>query len=112
MNYQEMSDEQINHMVAIARGTKIKECNGLALHQVSGDDFCANFCNSWADAGPIIQENRISIEADGEVPCSLGSHDGHQWWCASSNCITFQCNYQRNPLRAAMVVFLMMKGGE
>lgn len=96
MNYQEMSDEQINDAVAVARGYKITEINGWAMHQVSGDDLCTDFCNSWADAGPVIHKNAIGISPSADV------------WHAYGPDEDFVHSHQ-NPLRAAMIVFLMMK---
>ena len=120
MNYQEMSDFEINCRVHFADCSNLRYEKGIFKYtEKSGRDGSIgkylyktrnpDYCNSWADAGPIIHENRICIVADGEEPCSLGTHGGHQWWCASSDCRTFQCNYQSNPLRAAMITFLMMQ---
>ena len=118
MNYEEMSDFEINKAVAIALGHKCYYENGSFTNGLMGSSVVVkgngtigsvNFVSSWADAGTIIKDNRISIFADGEEPCFLGSHGGHQWWNASSDDRKHQCNYQSNPLRAAMVVFLMMK---
>ena len=109
MNYSDMSDFEINCAVSKALGF---DRPALLKAVLSGEYFEGEKfdpCNSWADAGPIIQENRICIFADGEEPCSLGSHGGHQWWNAGSDCRAIQWNYQSNPLRAAMIVFLMMK---
>ena len=66
-----------------------------------------DYCNSWSDAGPIIQENKIAIVPDGtEWVASTDTYfvDGAEW------CIDGLWN--DNPLRAAMIVFLMMKDEE
>ena len=74
-----------------------------------------DYCNNPADAYPIIVQSGISL-----IKCTVGSG------CWSAEIITdideaddnlFQCqssfDYQdANPLRAAMIVFLMMKEGE
>lgn len=74
-----------------------------------------NPCNNPADAWPIIVQSGISL-----IKCTVGSG------CWSAEIITdideetdnlFQCqssfDYQdANPLRAAMIVFLMMKESE
>lgn len=99
MNYQEMSDHEISCEV----GRKISFADYILAKNKQ-----VNYCNSWADAGPIIQENGIAI---------LPFRDGI--WTASSD-VDFLDGVEwnisgiddKNPLRAAMVVFLMMKGGE
>ena len=64
-----------------------------------------NFCAEPQDSWPIIADNMISIEFDVETNC-----DKPAAWCnASSPCgkeILHQ-NYKK-PLRAAMIVYLMM----
>lgn len=67
-----------------------------------------DYCNNPADAWPIIQENRIMLNpycADElwkcEIPCN---DDGFMK--------TLAVAYDKNPLRAAMIVFLMMQEGE
>lgn len=66
---------------------------------------CFNPCNSWADAGPIIDENNITIVNDNPgrryaVNSLSGYNDG------ASNC---KMAAGENGLRAAMIVFLMMQ---
>ncbi|KMV68210.1 hypothetical protein AI29_10015, partial [bacteria symbiont BFo2 of Frankliniella occidentalis] len=112
MNYQEMSDSQINLEVAKALGLDVsmmlsllnaRECpiGGRAEQWVKNNKTGGSFdpCNSWADAGPIIQENRISLFA---------SDDEGKWMAQFINYKTVHMD--KNPLRAAMIVFLMMKG--
>lgn len=60
---------------------------------------CADYCNNPADAWPIIVANRIGI-----LPASNGDKWAahyQEWRVAVAD---------KNPLRAAMIVFLMMKG--
>lgn len=66
-----------------------------------------DYCNNPADAWQIISDSRISIYFDKTIP----EHDGEfkQWCCAISPCQNYQAQYQSNPLRAAMIVFLMMQ---
>lgn len=92
MNYQEMSNEQIECAVSDALGIP------------RGDTWCSD----WAETGAIIQEYLISITprcANGEWKASiyLGREDIFDEYASS---------WDKNPLRAAMIVFLMMKGGE
>lgn len=96
MNYAEMSDIQINAMVSnalygeVSRGHQMELANGVV-----------DYCNNPADAWPIIEEKFISIEA---------CYEKETWRANFAGCYSHEC---RNPLRAAMVVFLMMmKDGE
>lgn len=64
-------------------------------------------CNNPADAWPIISSNKINIEFEGDVI------DGkEEWWSIASWGRTAEeqqfCT-DDNPLRAAMIVFLMMQ---
>lgn len=115
MNYQEMTDFEINKAVAVS----LKESGVISkiLTPVSGiPEYSAvqcihtkygwmwfDPCESWADAGPIIQENGISITPYGSDAVFWEAED--KYGSGKSDC-------DNNPLRAAMVVFLMMKGGE
>lgn len=76
MDYSELSDFEINCLVAITIEPRLgyadddlvtEKENGAAnfrLCNAIGDDLDAgtyNYCNSWADIGPIIEEYRIGI---------------------------------------------------
>lgn len=111
MNYAEMTDFQINKAVAIAQGYAEEDCDfgwtgrpdvGVEWNEEAGyPSKSFNYCNSWADAGPIIEKNRISLEFDG---------DDVAQWCHAISCDGLhRVEYQSNPLRAAMIVFLMMQ---
>jgi len=86
MNYQEMSDEQIEFAVSDALGIP------------RGDKWCSD----WAVSGPIISRKEISIIFHWN---DAGIHGAVP---------KFPARYYEdsNPLRAAMIVFLMMEGGE
>lgn len=117
MNYAEMSDFEINKAVAIALGHKCYYGDGSFTNGLMGSSVvvkgngvigAVNFCNSWADAGPIIEQNKISL-----------AFDGVEWWADDK--AKFICDdyvwkvdgeASRNPIRAAMIVFLMMQGDE
>ncbi len=111
MNYSEMKDHEINAAVGEAIGW-----NAKFIHQDDSVTFRddlgrlrgrKNYCNSWADAGPIIFNHGISIMKD----------SGLHLWCATSSAYWADgCEWQMgpevmdsNPLRAAMIVFLMMQ---
>ena len=106
-DYASMSDYEIAEKIGKAIG----------LVSVAGDLYIKNGvwarfdpCNNPADAWPIINASRISIMFDGTDPQYEGEH--HEWCDAISSCQKFGIQHQSNPLRAAMIVFLMMKDGE
>ncbi|WP_423957914.1 phage protein NinX family protein [Citrobacter freundii] len=118
MDYSKQSDFGINNLVAIALGAKVTESyevgdsRAAVYYELDEEEFCVRRgygdincqfdpCNNPADAWPIIVERKINIE-------------WHEWknseWkpYALNNASTKSC-YDNNPLRAAMVVFLMMQ---
>lgn len=122
MNYEEMSDFEINCEVAKALGLEdlmffsdeASYCPGPVWNTKSGiteegikiskgNPF--DPCNSWAVAGPVIQVNEISLSskcANGEWKASIfiGRNDIFDNYASCWN---------ENPLRAAMIAFLMMQ---
>lgn len=66
----------------------------------NGNKF--NPCNNPADAWPIIAENKISIYAMSDV-------DTRGKWGAEAFYPNEAYHFNDNPLRAAMIVFLMMQ---
>lgn len=117
MNYQEMSGYEIN-----TRLHNVIECDNRYDIKVDGyrvtwtdrvtgeesvtlrkryDKSFKDYIGSWGNAGPIIEENRITFT-------SLLDFSA---WDAISPFAGLEFR-DSNPLRAAMVVFLMMKGGE
>lgn len=103
-DYSQMSDFEINKAVAfhIGLATVIFAENG---------DFAP--CSNPADSWPIIIENKIAIIPD--------SADGE--WVAFNEFTLYEGDWMfasdperhvngSNPLRAAMIVFLMMKDAE
>lgn len=107
-NYSEMSDFEINKAVAIAEGYPPEDCDygwtgkpdvGVEWSEKTGYPTKSfNYCNSWADAGPIIEKSRISLR---------NRIDGN-WMAENEWGISFRALHD-NPLRAAMIVFLMMR---
>lgn len=84
MNYSEMLDCEINAWV--------NECsrNGKA-----------DYCNSWAAAGPIIQAGGISIHCyKKSLPVAYPSGEG---------LVSDKLVKHENVLRAAMITYLMMQ---
>lgn len=109
MNYEEMSDFEINAAVAERLGVdfEVHESCIYARVKLGGDNVVSvsgivDYCNNWADAGPVIEENNIWIQPD-----MIG--DG-LWHCYDRE-DEFHSKHA-NPLRAAMIVFLMVKDAE
>lgn len=128
MNYDEMSDFEINRAVAnIAANCHAVRMIGDStifnyVELANGVEF--NPCNYHSDAWPIILENNIALipvkiiggpyrhmacsDVDFNVICM--SPDGND-----SGAIIFDSkndSYHKNPFRAAMVVYLKMKAAE
>ncbi len=122
MDYSKLSDKEINGLVmdAISDGNQAhRGVNGSAielLHQINTVEFgehvereevYAKFdpCNNPADAWPIIVDKQISLIsrcANGEwkAQLHLGKDDIFDSYASC---------WDNNPLRAAMIVFLMMQ---
>lgn len=115
MNYSELSDFEINMAVAHLLGATVETSSNLTacfkpdfeVSVLSPGGPVSKFdpCNSWSDAGPIIQKNNISILIDDTTK---------KWSSASVQDFTNVSAYKfgnchENPLRAAMIVFLMMQ---
>ena len=105
MNYEEMSDLQINLLVANAIGVDATENSGVVYGAVKhdGDNVVSvigvvDYCNNPSDAWPIIVANRINVYAS----------DGPYFMPWMAGCSGFMVS-NKNPLRAAMIVFLMMQ---
>lgn len=100
MDYSQLSDFEINQRVSNAIPGRFI----FYPDYVWDSEWEKTFdpCNKAADAWPIIVDNRISISAQAE-------YEGDQWvaYCVDSNNDIDETHI--NPLRAAMVVFLMMQ---
>lgn len=106
--FESMSDFEINNAVAIALGSKKSEvhCNASIIkgveNHVETDFGSRDYCNNPAHMWPIIVDNRIALIpfyndwiAKRVDDCEIACHE-------------FQF-MDRNPLRAAAIVFLMMQ---
>lgn len=115
MDYSKMSDFEVNSAVfeALHGGApdyKEGDSGAMVLISYEGDIVdgdavevevergAFNPCNSPADAWPIIQENLLRV-----VPVSFL---GKVSWVVSRD---IHSNHDTNPLRAAMITFLMMQ---
>ena len=109
MNYNELTDFEINKLVAVKQGLNLTEGQYYAptigfLEKGKGFNR-VDYCNNPSDAWPIILENRIRISPNPTT----------EIWTAENDIIlgSFEnggLNFveHKNPLRAAMIVYLMM----
>ena len=101
-NYEAMSDEDLNFEVA----RHSFDAGWLDRHY-GKEGMVPDYCNDWADAGPIIVESKIGIET------TATSNEWMARTCSTNiSNMMFRCHKDKNPLRAAMIVFLMMKDGK
>lgn len=111
-DYSKMSDFEINKMVCDVFWpyfNKSSECKNKTFPQKSSVVYMENgygglsrdYCNNPADAWPIIVGNKINIRFGAEgMSCEAQFMQyGHE---------SIE-QYHANPLRAAMIVFLMMR---
>ncbi|NCH18355.1 phage protein NinX family protein [Cronobacter sakazakii] len=86
MEYSKLSDDEINNMVG----------------RVVSQRFRTDYCNDPGAAWPIITANKISIYAMSEA-------DKRGRWGAEASHPDDSYHFNDNPLRAAMITFLMMQ---
>ncbi len=108
-NYEDMSDFEINKRVfkAIVGAKPLDyphNADGRSVgNEENGNYRWYDYCNNPADAEPIIIENRI-----GTIPAS----DNGLWKAAHRKIgiddTPYHFTQDKNPLRAAMIVFLKM----
>ena len=110
MNYDEMSDFEINKAVAGYQGgyggIAERGDNAVCVYDTEyGRDFYSvrGYCNDPTDAWPIIIKSKINIDFRESI--SAGP------MCRVSGKSELY-HVDKNPLRAAMIVFLKMKEGE
>ena len=102
-----MTDLEINKAVA-----KSQCLFTIAVAQdgfiVQGRSLSVNYCNNPSEAWPIIIKNKISIMNDGDLWEASIDFDGDLEKHGTDEVLTKYYEH-KNPLRAAMVVFLMMQ---
>jgi len=108
MDYSKMSDQEINMAVAeiifpdrpVVESKSRPPCACVTGHPPSQ---WVDYCNNPADAWPIIVNNLIALRP---VALYVG---GHRWFATQGEG-DFGMKYaDDNPLRSAMIVFLMMQ---
>lgn len=102
-DYAAMSDGKIAEQVAkfVELGDRKQKGEG-ALYVKNNVWTRFDPCNNPADAWPVIISSMISIRPVG--------NDGQLW--EASGMDGMKADYDKNPLRSAMIVFLMMEEGE
>ena len=120
MDYSQLSDFEINRMVGDIIFKGLWACKPETSGNNTNKWYYGNadttfepltplpdYCNDPSASWPIITENKISIMFDSTDTRYEGEY--HEWCDAISSCQKFGIQYQSNPLRAAMIVFLMMQ---
>lgn len=115
MDYSKMSDFEVNRRVAICVRPEIKnwtcyDVSGRACFVVNENtpkrvQLGFSFISDPADAWPIILENNISMILDN--PSSAMATNNCVGWYSDEEPPVHTSN--QNPLRAAMIVFLLMQ---
>ena len=96
-DYSKMSDFEINKAVATALGMDV---SGATEENNIMYGYVPDICSNPSDAMPILMGNRISLTwVNGECRASSVKAGYHEFSCG-------------NALRAAMIVYLMMKEEE
>lgn len=111
-NHTEMTDFEINQAVGLATGeaTAGEPLLGIVIRNSNGKRF--DPCTSWAAAGPIIAANKISIHAPRFGEGWMAEHTGSDEDVNDGFTVDYFEHHHQNPLRAAMIVFLMMQKAE
>ena len=124
-DYSKMSDAEIAMRVACSiEGVDVDDggipkfavdcylynsANSIKWLRVGDDEFeLFNPCNNPSDAWPLIESNLICLMAD--VFCE--PQDGGKWIAQPAYGWQHERVRNDNPLRAAMIVYLMMKDEE
>ncbi|ENZ0268639.1 phage protein NinX family protein [Morganella morganii] len=107
--YRDKSDFEINKAVAIALGKVIGIRPDSNIIYLIGGDELIEFapCNNPADAMPIVIENKISLRAP-----SITDRWKAEFVDEYGNYVGYLRALNKNPLRAAMELFLLMKDAE
>ena len=107
MDYSQLSDQEINIQVARIMHperevieSKSRPPSACVIGHLPSKWL--DYCNNWSDAGPIIVENKITIHAPMH-------YDEPQEWLAFDVHDSDADFMDENPLRAAMIVFLIMQ---
>lgn len=103
MDYSQLSDLEINQRVSNAIPGRFIFYSDYVWDSEWEKTF--DPCNKAADAWPIIESKLICLAAD----VFAESHDGGKWVAQPAYGWEKERVRSNNPLRAAMIVFLMMQ---
>ena len=125
MNYEVMSDFEINCAVGGLLGDEVYSNKDGIKHKAYriGDRYRDVYasgwstdvfdpCNSWSDAGPIMEEYKIGIDPECVRKNDNGGYDEvwsgvvYDEFCRVRFAL---CGKDKNPMKAAMITFLMLK---
>ena len=103
-----LHNAQINMMVCKKLGLRLSSYARIITQDdatilLDDNKTLVDYCNNPADAWPIILKNCISLVWD----CAEDASS--DWWNAFDQFDDCRVQYQSNPLRAAMIVFLEMQ---
>ena len=103
-----MTDFELNKVTSLLIGVYHSEFDTTVYGAIKREGVInvptpVNYCNSWSDCGPLIDECGISVEFDCEI------HDDHpqSWWNASllDRVVTM---HHKNPKRAITIVYILI----
>lgn len=103
MDYSKLSDCEIAHMVSQKLPGRYITYADHVMDSETEETF--DPCNNPADAWPIILQKGIAVAPP------IRNERGWVSWCSVNEYTVFKTR-DANPLRAAMIVFLMMQGDE
>jgi len=111
MDYSQLSDQEINMLVAKIQHpdktfieSKTRPPSVVLLNHIN---MWIDYCNNPADAWPIIVEHKISVIKDSGLYLWVATSDAY--WVDGYEWQISQEVMDANPLRAAMIAFLMMQ---
>lgn len=119
-DWQDKSDFEINKAVTVALGVEVTEGEFLKYQEankprVPAKQDCpvhiwVDYCNNPSDSWPIIIENKISVEYDQSCDVWIAHQGDYLMGKYVSACKYRYQHEDKNPLRAAMIVYLEMNG--
>ena len=80
---------------------------GTIINEHTGREV--NYCNSWADMGPLIHEAKISLSPCYSADPVVYSYSPTGKWCAEHFYLQSGQVTNTNPLRAAAIVYILIK---
>jgi len=99
--FESMSDFEINKLVAEAQGLNGGDKDFFIGHT----NMVPDYCNSWADMGPIVEKHNISISPMLVMTSPVGAYEYTGEWSADIYSVD-DVSLDRNPLRAAAIIYL------